>query len=44
MRFGSSIRPDEAKLVQEGFEKAYPKIKIEFTSDIEQQACRARYG
>jgi len=38
VRYGSSIRPDEAKLVQEGFEKAYPKIKIEFTPDIEQQA------
>src|SRR5215471_19888077 len=37
VRFGSSIRTDEAKLVHEGFERAYPRIKIEFTPEVEQQ-------
>ena len=35
VRYGSSIRPDESNLVLEGFEKAYPKIKIEYTPDVE---------
>ncbi len=39
VRFGSSIRLDEAKLVQAGFEKTYPKIKIEFTPEVEQQVA-----
>lgn len=36
VRFGSSIRVDESKLVLEGFEKTYPNIKIEFTPEVEQ--------
>jgi ABC-type Fe3+ transport system substrate-binding protein len=36
VRFGSSIRADESKLVLEGFEKAYPNIKIEFSPEVEQ--------
>ncbi|HWP59295.1 MAG TPA: extracellular solute-binding protein [Candidatus Acidoferrales bacterium] len=37
VRYGSSIRTDEAKLVLEGFEKAYPRIKVEYTPEVEQE-------
>jgi iron(III) transport system substrate-binding protein len=35
VRFGSSPNTDEAKLVLEAFEKAYPKIKVEYTANVE---------
>jgi ABC-type Fe3+ transport system substrate-binding protein len=36
VRFGSSIRADESRLVLEGFGKAYPNIKIDFSPEVEQ--------
>ena len=35
VRFGSSPNTDEAKLVLEAFEKTYPKIKVEYTANVE---------
>src|SRR5215471_2114386 len=35
VRFGSSPNTDEAKLVLEAFEKTYPKIKVEYTANLE---------
>lgn len=37
VHFGSSLRSDEAKLVLEGFEKAYPKIKVEYIPGVDGQ-------
>jgi ABC-type Fe3+ transport system substrate-binding protein len=37
VRYGSSIRADEAKLVLEGFEKTYPKIKLTYSPEVEQE-------
>ena len=35
VRFGSSPNSDEAKLVLDAFEKTYPKIKVEYTANLE---------
>jgi iron(III) transport system substrate-binding protein len=35
VRYGSSLNRDEARLVLEGFEKTYPKVKVEYTPNVD---------
>jgi iron(III) transport system substrate-binding protein len=35
VRFGSSPNAEEARLVLEAFEKTYPKIKVEYTANVD---------